>query len=55
MSPPKVTNSILKDLNNSEVDEISNNEQSTVIRTVNKTKEDIYISTRMNPMMQINT
>jgi hypothetical protein len=40
MSPPKVNNSTIKDLNNSELYEISNNElRRTLTRTVNKIKE----------------
>jgi hypothetical protein len=43
MSPPKVNNSTIKDLNNSEVDEIPNNElKGMKIRMINKIKEDMY-------------
>jgi hypothetical protein len=43
MSPPKVNNSTIKDLNSSEVDEIPNNElKGMKIRMINKIKEDMY-------------
>jgi hypothetical protein len=41
-SPPKVNNSIVKDLRDSEVDEISNNELNTMmIRVINEIKDDV--------------
>jgi Txe/YoeB family toxin of Txe-Axe toxin-antitoxin module len=43
MSPPKFNNSTIKDLNDSKVDEISNNElKRAIIRIINEIKEDIY-------------
>jgi hypothetical protein len=40
-SPPKVNNSTIKDLNDGEVDEISNNKlKITRIRMINKIKEE---------------
>jgi hypothetical protein len=44
MSPPKVNNSTINDLNNSEADEIADNElKRTMITTINEIKKDIYI------------
>jgi hypothetical protein len=42
-SSPNVNNSIIKDLNDCEADEISNNEfKRKMMRMVNKIKEDMY-------------
>jgi hypothetical protein len=46
MSPPKVNNSTIKELNNSEEDEIANNEfKRTMIRMINEIKKDMYKQT----------
>jgi hypothetical protein len=42
MAPPRVNNSTIKDLNDSEMDEISSNDFKITIRMINKIKEDIY-------------
>jgi hypothetical protein len=43
MSPSKVSNSTIKDLNYSEMNEISNNEpKRTMIWTANEIKEEMY-------------
>jgi hypothetical protein len=39
MSPPKVNNSTIKNLNDSEVDEISNNKFKRMIRIINEIKD----------------
>jgi hypothetical protein len=41
VSPPKVNNSTIKDLNNSEVDEISNDELKRTIRIINEIRGHI--------------
>jgi hypothetical protein len=42
MCPSKVNNSVIKDLNDNEVDEISNIElKRTMIRVINKIREDM--------------
>jgi hypothetical protein len=42
MSPPKVNSSTIKDLNDSEADEMSSDDlKRTMIRTVNKIKKDM--------------
>jgi hypothetical protein len=51
MSSPRVNNSTIKDSNNSEVDEISNNElKRTMIRMTNKIKKDLH--KHMNEFME---